>query len=64
MAPALKDTESRFIVERLPEQYLQIFRKKPYVDLNWATLFNSRRPEGANRPSASRIAACPDVFLN
>ena len=64
MAPALRDNESQFVLERLPNRYLQIFRKKPYRDLRWAPLFNDRGDRTASLASGPRIAACRDVFLN
>ncbi|HEV2452668.1 MAG TPA: hypothetical protein VGY98_00305 [Verrucomicrobiae bacterium] len=40
MAPAQKDNEARSILGRLPQQYLHIFRNKPYCDYHWSALFN------------------------
>jgi hypothetical protein len=59
MAPALKDKESQFVVERLPESYLQIFRKKPYSELPWAGLFNNRGNRSANPPSGDENCSLP-----
>ena len=41
MTPEKKDNETQFVLERLPESYLQIFHKKPYCDLHWSALFNA-----------------------
>jgi hypothetical protein len=60
MAPALKDNETQFVLERLPERYLQIFGKKPYNDLHWASLFNNRGNRSANSPSAPRNCSLPE----
>ena len=42
MAPAQKENESQFILARLPDRYLHIFRNKPYCDFQWAALFSNR----------------------
>lgn len=61
MAPALKDIETQFVLERLPEHYLQIFRKKPYSDLEWACLFN-RGKRSASCPSEAENCGLPGRF--
>jgi hypothetical protein len=51
MAPAGKDSESEFVLQRLPERYLQIFRKKPYCDFHWSALFKNPGGPNVNCPS-------------
>lgn len=53
MAPAQKESESRFVMERLPERYLHIFRNKPYCDFHWAAFFKNRCNQSANRSENS-----------
>lgn len=55
MAPAFKDAEFQFVLERLPDRYLQIFRKKPYCEFHWAARFNKRRTD---TNSASEAENC------
>lgn len=59
MSPASTDNESQFVLERLPESYLHIFRKKPYSDLHWASRLNNRGNRSVNRPSEPENCSLP-----
>ncbi|HEY1789116.1 MAG TPA: hypothetical protein VGJ73_13225 [Verrucomicrobiae bacterium] len=59
MAPASTDRESQFVLERLPKSYLQIFRRRPYSDLPWASLFNSQSNGSVNRASEPENCSLP-----
>jgi hypothetical protein len=62
MAPAQKESEFRFVVERLPENYLQIFRSKPYCHFHWAALFNDTAHSRGNCHSAPENCRLPGHF--
>jgi hypothetical protein len=59
MAPGQRDNEVRFVLERLPDQYLQIFRKKPYCDLHWASALNKAAGRDVNCPSEPENCRLP-----
>lgn len=43
MPSSWNENEFQFILERLPERYLEIFRRQPYCDLEWISLFKKPR---------------------
>ncbi|HEV2320593.1 MAG TPA: hypothetical protein VGV18_12630, partial [Verrucomicrobiae bacterium] len=54
-----KESEARFVLERLPGSYLQIFRGKPYCDFTWAGLFNDAVKSRGNCGSAPENSRLP-----
>lgn len=45
MPAAWNESEFQYLLERLPERWLEIFNHKPYCDLEWISLFK-RTPAG------------------
>lgn len=39
MAPERRDSESKFVLEQMPQGYLEIFRRPPYCNFHWSELF-------------------------
>ncbi|MGH7979278.1 MAG: hypothetical protein ACREE6_07875 [Limisphaerales bacterium] len=61
MAPARKEDEWKYVLERLPEHYLRIFRGQPYCDLGWAGIF--KKPGGGrsvNGPDGAENCGLPE----
>jgi hypothetical protein len=61
LVPASWDeNEFRFVLERLPERWLEIFKHKPYCNLEWISLFKA---PNANRINGHFAAMGPELPL-
>jgi hypothetical protein len=60
---ARQEDELQWVLERLPERYLKIFREKPYCDFNWSALLrSSRRPEVRTWSAAGELSLARAPF--
>jgi hypothetical protein len=50
------ESDLRFILERLPERYLKIFRDKPYCDFNWSGPLNQPRLVAQPSPAIKELS--------
>ncbi len=49
-APGHQEKEFQFVLERLPERYLEIFKNKPYCDFRWSALLQTSSRKNGKSP--------------